>query len=83
MYNIEMENTLSIKQIFELFPYSYFEKIKGIQNNGKLTPIPTEFFVKFLLTLTRVIYMKNEETHNLHSYFPPSFLYDIYMISGL
>lgn len=48
MYLIGIENTLSIKQIFSLFPYSYFEKNKGIKKKKKWIPIPIKFFLKFL-----------------------------------
>jgi len=44
MDNIEISNILSIKQIFELFPCSYF-KSQGNTNNRKFIPI--EFFLKF------------------------------------
>ena len=42
MDNIEIENTLSIKQIFDFFPGLYFES-QGNTNNRKL--IPTKFFI--------------------------------------
>lgn len=45
MYNIE--NTLEIKQIFELLPSSYFES-QGSTKNRKFIPILTKFFLRFL-----------------------------------
>lgn len=49
MDNIEIENTLSIKQIFQLFPCLYFES-QGNTNNRKKNRkfFPTEFFLKLI-----------------------------------
>lgn len=76
MDNIEIENTLSIKQRFELFPCSYF-KSQGNTNNRKF--IPTEFFLKFLFRWTGsyqsyIWTMRNRGTFFLFIFLPPPFL---------
>lgn len=43
-----MKNTLSIKEIFQLFPCSYFESKKSKRNTNGRKFIPTEFFINFL-----------------------------------
>lgn len=64
MDNIEIENTLSIKQIFYFFPCSYFES-QGNTNNRKL--IPTKFFILSKISMNWLLpklYMDNEEPRN-------------------
>jgi len=63
MDNIEIENTLSIKQIFELFPCSYFES-QGNTNNKKFTP---RILIKISISMNWLLpklYMENEESRN-------------------
>lgn len=69
MDNIEIENTLSIKQIFDFFPSLYFES-QGNTNNRKL--IPTKFFILSNISMNRLLpkwYMDNEEPRNPFLYF--------------
>lgn len=75
MDNIEIENTLSIKQIFDFFPCSYFES-QGNTNNRKL--IPTKFFILSKISMNWLLpklYMDNEEPQNpfFISFFIPPF----------
>lgn len=79
MDNIEIENTLSIKQIFDFFPSLYFES-QGNTNNRKL--IPTKFFILSKISMNRLLpkwYMDNEEPRNpflyLFFYPPPPFFF--------
>lgn len=62
MDNIEKENTLSIKQIFDFSPCSYLES-QGNTNNRKLT----KFFILSKISMNWLLpklYMDNEEPRN-------------------
>jgi len=72
MDNIEISNILSIKQIFELFPCSYF-KSQGNTNNRKFIPI--EFFLKFRWTGSYQSYIWTMRNRGTLFFIPPLFTF--------